>query len=141
MRGRIEILRRVMGIGLAWGIAWTVVAMIVVVIIGIADPASIGPGEGPWGATAIFGPMGIFSGVAFAILLSIVGRGTVRPDLSLAQAAGWGILGSAIVQLAYLGHGDEGLVANVKMALVFCVFGGAVATVWLGAARIWARRN
>ncbi len=112
--------------------------MIVGVIIGIVDPDSIDPGEGPVVVAAIIGPMGLFSGVAFAILLSITGNGRADFDVSLTRAAGCGVLGSAVVQLAYLGHGDLGLAANIKMALLFCVVGGVVAMVWLGMARRWS---
>ena len=47
------------------------------------------------------------------------------------------ILGSAIVQMAYLGHGDAGLVANIKMALLFSAIGGVIAIAWLAIARAW----
>ena len=132
-------LRRVLGIGLAWGLMWAAAAMILGVIIGIVDPDSIGPGEGPIGIGAIIGPMGLFSGVAFALLLSIGADRRVRPGVSLARAVGCGVLGSAIVQLAYLGHGDAGLIANIKMALAFCAFGGGVAMAWHVMARKGSR--
>jgi hypothetical protein len=51
------------------------------------------------------------------------------------RAARWGFLGTAIAQLVYLNHGDLGLVSNIKMALMFSAFGGAVAMVWLVTAR------
>lgn len=138
MNNVISTLRRVSGIGLAWAILWLAFWAIVGVIIGIVDPDSIDPGEGPMVVAAILGPMGLFSGVAFGILLSIGGRGRTAIDLSLIRVAGWGILGSAIVQLAYLDHGDLDLAANIKMALLFCAFGGVVTMVWLVMARRWS---
>jgi hypothetical protein len=134
-------LRRVLGIGLAWAILWTTLWAIVVVIIGIVDPDSIDPGEGPMVAVAILGPMGLLSGVAFGALSSIVAHGRTSADLSLMRAAALGILGSAIVQLAYLGHGDQGLAANIKMALLFSVIGGGITVVWLVISRSWSRRR
>jgi hypothetical protein len=92
-------------------------------------------------AGAFFGPMGFFSGVAFGLLLSIGGRGRPLFERSLARVAGSGILGTAIVQVAYLGHGDAGLAANIQMALLFAAFGGVVAIVWLAMARSWTRRR
>jgi hypothetical protein len=130
-------LRRVAGIGLVWAILWVAAVSLIGVIIAIVDPDSIDPGEGPMITAAIFGPMGFFSGVAFALLTSIGRHRAPDRGLSPARAAGWGMLGSAIVQVAYLGHGDLGLVANIKMALVLCVLGGIVAMVWLAVARRW----
>ena len=104
--------------------------------IAILDPDSIDPGEGTM-FIVIFGPMGFFSGVAFGIIASIDGHWTGIAGRSLIRVAGWGILGSAIVQLAYLGHGDVGLAANLKMALLFTALGGAVTVVWLLIARNW----
>ena len=75
------------------------------------------------------------------VLLSIGGRGRADTELSLTRVIGWGALGSAIVQLAYLGHGDQGLAANIKMALLFCAFGGVVTMGWLVMARRWAHRR
>lgn len=68
---------------------------------------------------AIFGSMGLLTGVAFGVLVSIWESGRAVIDLPLTRVAGWGILSTAIVQLAYLGHGDAGLPANIKMALLF----------------------
>lgn len=81
----------------------------------------------------------LFSGVAFGTLLSIGDRGRTIAGLSLIRVAGWGTLGCAIVQLAYLNHGDVGLAANIKMALLFCAFGGGVTVVRLVMARRWLR--
>ena len=79
----------------------------------------------------IFGPMGLFSGVAFGILLSLARRARTAGDRSPIYVAAWGMLGCAIVQLGYLGHGDQGLAANIMMALLFSAVGGVVTLVWL----------
>jgi hypothetical protein len=127
--------RRVLGTGLVWSVVWIAAAIILILIIGVVDPDSIDPGEGPLVAAAIFGPMGFMSGVAFAILSTIGDRGRTKSELSVTRAARWGFLGTAIAQLVYLNHGDLGLVSNIKMALMFSAFGGAVAMVWLVTAR------
>lgn len=131
-----ETLRRVVGIGLLWGLLWLALMMIVGVIVGIANPDTIDAGEG-WQAVLVLGPMGLFTGIAFALLLSL---GAARSSgSSVMRAAGCGILATAIVQLAYLGHGDAGLVANLQMATLFSIVGGLVATMWLGVSRGWSQ--
>jgi len=132
----IKSLRRVLGIGMAWAMVWLAFWTIIGGIIAVVDPDSIDPGEGTM-FIVIFGPMGLLSGVAFGILLSIAGRVKTLTDLSIARVAAWGILGTAIVQVGYLGHGDQGLAANVTMALLFSASGGLVTTVWLVMARRW----
>jgi hypothetical protein len=107
----IAIFRRVLSIGLGWAIVWGALWAIVGVIIGVVDPDSIDPGESAM-AVAVLGPMGLLSGIAFGILLSIGDRGRSNLHLSLTRVVGWGILPSAIVQLAYLDHGDLGLAAR-----------------------------
>ena len=130
--------RRVFGIGVAWAVLWLAFWGIVVGVIAVLDPDSIDPGE-PLMFVAIFGPMGLLTGIAFGILLTIREHGRTARDLPLMRAAGWGILSTAIVQVAYLGHGDAGLAANIKMALLFAAFGGVVTTAWLVMARRWSR--
>ena len=85
--------------------------------------------------------MGLLSGVAFGVLLFIDSRSRPSVDLSPGRVAGWGILASFIVQLAYLGHGDLGLAANLKTALLFSASGGLVTLVWLVMARSWLHRR
>lgn len=78
----LSILRRVLGIGLAWAIPWLVFWQLVGLIIEILVPGSIDPGEGPM-IVLVLGPMGLFIGVAFAVLLSLRGRTRTTADLPL----------------------------------------------------------
>lgn len=134
----ISALRRALGIGLGWGGLWLGGWAIVAAIIAVVDPDSLDPGEGAMGLV-VFGPMGLFSGIVFALLPAM--RPTGRSaSVSVARVAGWGFLACAIVQSAYLGHGDMGLVANVKMALLFSAFGSLVAVAWFAIARRWPSR-
>lgn len=133
-------LPRVLGVALAWAILWMTFWAIVAVIIGVVDPDSIDPGEGLAGA-AIFGSMGILSGVILGILLVLDEPRRPSAQLSLGRAAGWGTLASAVAQIPYLGHGDQGLVANIKIALLFSAIGGLVMLAWLALARGWSRRR
>ena len=130
--------RRVFGIGVAWAVLWLAFWGIVAGVIAVLDPDSIDPGE-PLMFVVIFGPMGLLTGVVFGILLTIRENVRTVADLPLTRVACWGILSTAVVQLAYLGHGDAGLGANIQMALLFAAFGGVVTTVWLLMARRWSR--
>ncbi len=140
VNSKLGTLRHVVAIGLTWGILWLAFWVIVGVVIGIVVPDSIDPGEGPMIVT-IFGPMGLLSGIVFGTLLSIGSRGRAVIDHSVLRNAGWGMLGSAIVQSAYLGHGDQGLAANIRMALLFSVIGGLITVVWVLMARRWWHRR
>jgi len=128
-------LRRVFGIGLSWAVLWLGLWVGVGAIIGIVDPDSIDPGDSE-GLVKTMGSMGLLAGLAFGILMS---KGRSRPsvDHSLIRAAAYGLLGSAIAQLPYLDHGNLGLAANIKMALLCTVIGGIVTVVWFGLDRTW----
>ena len=133
-------LRRVLGIGVTWAFLWLVLWAMVGVIIGIADPDSIDPGDAS-GLMIVFGSMGLLTGISFGSILSFGGRDRAIVDLPLIRAVASGILACAIVQVAYLGHGDQGLIANIKMALLFSAIGGIVTVVWLVIAQRWLRRH
>jgi hypothetical protein len=75
VRNSIGAVRRVLGIGLAWATLWLALWRIVVVIIGVLDPDSIDPDDGPMVMLSVLRPMGLFTGVAFGILLSMANRG------------------------------------------------------------------
>jgi hypothetical protein len=130
-------MRRILSISLTWGCLWLLSATLLFLALAILDPHSIDDGEVE-GAIFILGPMGILTGFAFAFLILIGSEITKGSDLSLIRAISWGFVGSAIVQVFYLGHGDSGLAANIGMALLFSAFGGLVSSIWLVLARRWA---
>ena len=130
-------LRQVLVIGLSWALVWAVFWTIASTAIAMLDPDSIDPGE-PVMMVAILGSMGVFSGIAFSLLLVFWGRGTPT-ELSVGRVAVRGLLSSAIVQVGYLNHGDLGLMANIKEALLLAALGGVVTMVWLAVARAWLR--
>jgi hypothetical protein len=49
----------------------------------------------------------------------------------------WGVAATAITQTLYLGHGDQGLLANIQLAMIFSLLGGIIASAWLLIARQW----
>ena len=130
-------IRRILSIALTWGCVWLLCAALLFLALAILDPDSIDDGEVE-GAIFILGPMGILTGFAFAFLILIGSDMTKDFDLSLIRAVSWGFVGSAIVQVFYLGHGDSGLAANIGMALLVSAFGGLVSYIWLVLARRWA---
>ena len=131
-------MRRVLRTGLVWALLWLTAGSIVGLVVGIVDPDSIDPGE-EWLMLVVFGPMGFLSGVAFAFLLPVLRPRNDDSAPSLVRVLACGVLGSAIAQVPYLGHGDQGLLANIQMALVFCVVGGLISMMWLAVGRISAR--
>jgi hypothetical protein len=128
--------KRVLGIALTWAIVWLAFWTILAGIIAVVDPDSIDPGEGAM-FFVLFGPMGLFSGIAFGILLSMAGRGRAAGGLSPINVAALGMLGCALVQLGCLGHGDQGLAANIMMALLFSAVACVVTLGWLLMAGPW----
>lgn len=121
--------------GLIWAGLWMGLWLMIAIIIGILDPDNIDPGEGLM-MIVVLGPMGLLSGLLFGSFLPI-GRdqGTKLP--SLARVMGCGMISSAIVQVVYIGHGDAGLIANTKMALLFCAIGCIVTLAWFRVSKTW----
>lgn len=140
MSERRAAILRVLGIGLSWGSVWLVLSSMVGTVIGVVDPDSIDPGEGGM-FVLIFGPMGLLSGIVLGILLSLRGRGRELSDLPLLRATMWGVVASAIGQIFYLNHGDQGLLANIQLALVFAAFGGVVTTIWFFLMGWWSKER
>jgi hypothetical protein len=73
------LLRRVLGIGLTWTALWTVFWTVAVTIIGLLHPDSIDSGAGPVVTAATLGPMGLLSGLAFAVLVWLLTARDGRP--------------------------------------------------------------
>jgi len=130
--------KRIVSIALTWSLLWVVFAALSATVLGLIDPDSIDEGE-IQGAIFILGPMGILTGLAFAFLVSLAIKRASSFDLSLFRTRAWVVLGSALVQTGYLGHGDAGLVANLGMAVVFSAFGGIISVFWYFLASRWAR--
>src|SRR6476660_6718391 len=99
------------------------------------SPESIDPGE-PTGLIAIFGVMGLLTGLAFAGLAFVWAPAGTATELSLSRAAGLGVLATAIVQVGYFGPGDQGLAAKLLVAFLVSVVGGIVPAAWGLAARV-----
>jgi len=119
-------LRGVMGIGLTWGILWAAIFAALVLVVGVIDPDSIDPGEGPIEVSAIGGFVGLVSGVFFGILLSFAESGKAILDLWLRRAALWGILGSAAFPL---------LTGREDQVFILCPIGAVIAMASVAIAR------
>jgi len=133
---RNDTLRRVLGTGATWGSLWLAFWVLVGTAIGIANPESIDPGE-PLGMVVIFGAMGLMSGLILGGLRSTFSGSAP----SMLRTAGLGILATALVQVAFLGHGDQGLLANLQMAGAFSLIGGLVTIVWQVLGRVGSQRR
>ena len=128
-----SVFRRAVRVGLAWMGLWLAFFVIFSAILESASPGSIDPGE-PLGLALITGSMGFLSGVMFALLVPRANRPPA--SLSWSGAALSGFAATAIVQAAYLGHGDAGLVSNLQVALLFSVIGACIAVMWRALSRV-----
>ena len=95
----IEALRRLLAIGLVWGILWVALATTVGTIIGVIDPNDIDPEEEPIVLAPTIGLVGLICGLVFGSLLSIAERRKTILELPLIRVAMWGILVSAALPL------------------------------------------
>jgi hypothetical protein len=120
-------LRGLLGIGLAWGIMWAAVTAVIVIIIGVIDPDSVDPGEGPLFAGAIVGFQGFLAGLGFGILLSLAETRKTILELSLIRVAIWGMLAAAALPLL---SGRP-----IDMLYFVCPLGAASASVAVALAR------
>ena len=129
-------MKRIAVLACSWGALWLLMWVIALGAIAWFDPGR-GDFEQDIGMFLfIFGPMGLLTGLVFAILVARLGR---APRPTLMHAAGLGILATALVQILYLGHGDMGLLKNIQMALMFSVVGGVVTIALWSIARPWWR--
>jgi len=112
-------LRGILGFGATWSMAWGAVFAAIGVIVGLFDPDSIDPGEGPLGVGLIGAMFGLVSGATFAVVLSLAERRRVLRDLSMWRAAVWGILGTALFPLVTPVHNS--------MLIFLCPIGAALA--------------
>ena len=112
-------IRGLLGVGITWGMLWAGIGAGIGFVVGLVNP----------GAWAISNPIivwavgmgayGVVSGVGFGALLSLgEGRKRLR-ELSLKRVALWGVLGSALVPLLFLGFFDAGTtLADIIGAMV-----------------------
>jgi hypothetical protein len=119
--------RGALGIGLTWGIRWGALTVVMGLIIGVVDPDSIDPGEGPLVAGRIIGFVGFLSGFTFALLLSFAEqwRKTIL-DLSLIRVVLWGAVGAA-APLLLTGMPDGMVVITSPLGAAFASASVAIA--------------
>ena len=72
--------------GATWGVTWGAVFATLGLIVGIIDPDSIDPGEGPLRIAAIGAFYGLITGAAFSLLLSVAERRRAITELSAGRA-------------------------------------------------------
>jgi hypothetical protein len=119
-------LRGVIGIGLIWAPIWVVLFFAVIAsIMALFNPDG-GSDVGPFKMIAIIGWVGFVSGGIFAFLMSFAENGKAILNISLARAALWGILASAVFPL---------LTQRADQVFWTCPFGAVVAMALVAIAR------
>ncbi len=119
--------RGALGVAATWGAVWAAIFAALGLTIGLLDPDSIDPGEGPVRVAWIGAIYGVVSGATFAVLLSLAeGRKAIR-DLSLSRAALWGILGTAAFPLF--------TPVDNSMLIILCPVGAALAAASVAVAK------
>ena len=133
MRAFLRKCRGALGLGLTWSVAWAAIFALLAVVVGVVDPDSIDPGEGPLRIAGIGAVFGFISGAGFGLLLSMAeGRKMLR-GLSVWRAALWGALGTAAFPL--LTSVDN------RMLYLVCPIGAALAASWVAIAKRGAPRD
>lgn len=117
--------------GVTWGVAWGAIFALGL-IIGVLNPDSIDPGEGPIRIGGIGFIYGLVSGAAFGVLLSVSERRKGILELSMTRAIVWGILGTALFPLLTPVHEST--------LLILCPIGAALAAGSLALAKKAALR-
>lgn len=119
MRAFLRKCRGALGLGVTWGVAWAAIFTAIAVVIGIFDPDSIDPGEGPLQIGVIGAIFGFVSGIAFGATLALADGRKVLSKLSVGRAALWGAIGTAAFPLLTP-------VSN-SMLIILCPIGAALA--------------
>lgn len=126
----LEDLRRLLSIGLVWGILWAVLAITVGTAIGVIVPGQIDPGEEPIVLAPMIGLVGLICGIVFGSLLSIVERRKTIPELPLIRVAMWGILVSVALPLV-AGKGIPEMLVTGPVGAVSAMVSVAMVENWL----------
>jgi hypothetical protein len=127
MNAFLRKVRGALGIAVTWGTVWAAIFAALGLTIGLIDPDSIDPGEGPVRVAWIGAIYGVVSGAVFAVLLALAeGRKSIR-DLSLGRAALWGMLGTAAFPLL--------TPVDNSMLLIVCPVGAALAAASIAVAK------
>lgn len=119
MRAFLRKCRGALGMGITWGIAWAAIFAALSVVVGIFDPDSIDPGEGPLRLGWIGAIFGFVSGVAFGATLALADGRRVLSKLSVGRAALWGAIGTAAFPLF--------TAVDNSMLILVCPIGAALA--------------
>lgn len=124
-------IRRLLGIGLIWGILWAALAIIIGTVIGVIRPDDIDPGEEPIVLAPMIGLVGFSCGAVFGSLLSIVERRKTIRELPLVRVAMWGILVSAALPLV-MGKGIPEMLVTGPVGAVSAMASVAIVQNWVG---------
>ena len=111
--------RGLAGVAATWGVAWGAIFAAVGLVIGVFDPDSIDPGEGPLLVARIGATYGFVTGTSFGALLGLAERHRSILNLPLWRVAAWGALAASVyILLTPVPNG---------MLLFVCPIGAALA--------------
>jgi hypothetical protein len=116
----MTILHRVWSVfrlGLIWMVLWGAIGTILSFVIGIVDPPSIDPGEGPVDVARILGGVGAGAGLIFGLLVTVLERMTRLGDLPYRRALLWGIVAGAALPLL-IGLNDSVLANTIPLGAI-----------------------
>jgi hypothetical protein len=119
MREFLRKCRGVLGMGAVFAAAWAVILTGIAMVIGVFDPDSIDPGEGPGRIAAIGAMVGFITGAGFGALLALAERRRSLRDLSIWRSALWGAVAPAAWALL--------TTVNDSMMILLCPVGAALA--------------
>ena len=122
-------LRRLVGIGLIWGVLWMALVMIAGTIIGVVDPDSIDPGEEPIVLAPMVGLAGFVCGVVFSALVAAVERAKPIVDLSYFRVVMWGTLVCAALPLV-MGKAAPEMIVTAPLGALSAVLSVAIVRKW-----------
>jgi hypothetical protein len=108
---------QVLRLGLTWMVIWSAIGATLSFVIGIVDPPSIDPGEGPVDVARILGGVGAGSGLIFGLLLTVLERLTRLGDLPFLRAMLWGIVAGAALPL-FIGLNDSVLANTIPLGAI-----------------------
>lgn len=109
-------LKTVVGLSLLWTLIWGALGAGVSLLIGLIDPPSIDPGEGPWDLAWIVGMAGLLAGAVFGVILLVGERRSELAEVWPVRAVMWGVTAGMILPFLLRAEVSTGHLANTVVA-------------------------
>lgn len=95
MRSLVRRIRGLLGLGVFSAATWALVGVGIMLVIGVVDPPSIDPGEGPLMVAYYLGRTGFIAGIAAGVLLAAIGRHKKLLDIPMGAVIALGAVAGA----------------------------------------------